>query len=140
MLRKGFVSFLVVALIVMGLLGLGGYAGWSQGYAAGLATGAGGAVPAYVPFAYGFTPVFFGIGLFFKFAFLLLFFFIIFKMFRFFTWRMAGGPQGGPPWGRHRHGDGGHGPWNRGGRRGSSEDGSETVDPDLKPDDDVTKV
>lgn len=140
MLRRGIVSFLVIALIIMGLLGLGGYAGWSQGYAAGLATGAEVAVPAYVPFGYGVAPIFFGIGFFFKFAFMLLFFFLIFKMFRFFTWRMAGGPQGGPPWGGHRHGEGHRGPWNRGGRGGSSGEGSETVDPDLKSDDDVTKV
>lgn len=139
MLRRGLVSFLVIALIVAGLLGLGGYAGWSQGYAAGLVTGAGGAVPAYVPFAHGFSPVFFGIGFIFKFLFLILFFFIIIRMFKFFTWRMAGGPQGGPPWGRHGHGEGRHGPWGRKGRGGSSEESSETIDPDLRSDD-VTKV
>lgn len=103
--RRGF-GIIWVVLLIIGLLALGGYAGWSQGYMMDLAAGGGeGArVAPYPPFAfgYGFFPLFFGLGIFFKLAFFLLIFLFIAKIFRFWTWRTAGGPPG-EYWGR-RHG------------------------------------
>ena len=122
-------AVLLLVLFVIGLLSLGGYLGWSQGYMAGLAAADGGegVVGPRAFYGYGFFPFFpffFGFGLFFKFAFLLLLFFLIFRMFGFWRWRMAGGPPG---WGKyhHRHH---HGPppWYRGEEEAESDaDGEE---------------
>jgi hypothetical protein len=106
MFRRRILATIVIGLLIIGLLSLGGYIGWSQGYAMGrLASGeAGAGAPAgavgpYLPYyGVGFFPFFWGIGLVFKIGFFLLFFFLIAKFFRFFAWRMAGGARG-PYWG-----------------------------------------
>jgi hypothetical protein len=41
MLRRGFARFLIVALLLLGLVTVAGYFGWSQGYDAGLTEVAG---------------------------------------------------------------------------------------------------
>jgi hypothetical protein len=114
--RSGLFRVLFVVLVIISLLSLGGYLGWSQGYTAGViaadGSGAyeGGARP--VPLArpyyygYGFFPIFFGFGLFFKLIFILFIIFLISRLFRFWAW---GGPWGrgwGGPHARHHH----HGP------------------------------
>jgi hypothetical protein len=103
--RRGF-GIIWMVLLIIGLLALGGYAGWSQGYMMGLAasSGEGARVVPHPPFGYGygygFFPLFFGLGIFFKLAFILLFFLFIGKVFRFWAWRTAGGPPG-EHWARH---------------------------------------
>ncbi len=107
MFRRGILKVLVIALLLMGALMVGSYAGWSQGYMMGLAAGSGVEGSAVVPYGmpygygYGFHPFFWGIGLFFKFAFFFLFFMMIVKFFGFWAWHKAGGPAG--HWGKHRH-------------------------------------
>jgi hypothetical protein len=88
-------KFLVVslaALIIIGLVILGGLAihriGWSQGYKVGqLAAGSeeGAAVP-YGPYGFGYSGLFLTIGL------LLLLLIVVGKFFRFWAWKMAWGP------------------------------------------------
>ena len=129
MFRRGSILVVLIGLFVFGLLGVGGYAGWSQGFDAGLVAGAQGEVPAYVPYAIGFSPVFLGVALFFKVALMFLILFGIFRMFRFFAWRTAGGPQSGP-WGRH--GRGHHHPHRRRDREQDSEDEAEETERDSE--------
>ena len=76
----------VAALVIVGLMALGGYFGYSQGYDAGLASDGG---------RDGFSAFFLGIGLLFKF--LLVFFLVslIAKLFFFRRWARHGG--GGRP-------------------------------------------
>ena len=100
MLRRRLMSTIALVLFAIGLAGLGGYFGWSEGFAAGLASGTQGGA-AFTPYGFGLFPLFFGIGLLFKLLFFLFLFFILARIFGFFAWRMAGGPRGGP-WGKHR--------------------------------------
>ena len=83
---------LVVGLVVAGLLTIGGYFGWSQGYEAGLIEE--GTARSYAPF--------FGIGLFLKFLLVLVLVLLVSKIFFFRRWKHGGGRHGGP-WGRHWH-------------------------------------
>ena len=112
-------KFLVVslaALIIIGLVILGGLAihrtGWSQGYEVGqLAAGSeeGAAVP-YGPYGFRYSGLFLTIGL------LLLLLIVVGKFFRFWAWKMAWGPSRmawgpwmmahgpkGERWARHWH-------------------------------------
>jgi hypothetical protein len=112
-------KFLVVslaALIIIGLVILGGLAihriGWSQGYKVGqLAAGSeeGAAVP-YGPYGFRYSGLFLTIGL------LLLLLIVVGKFFRFWAWKMAWGPSRtawgpwmmahgprGERWARHWH-------------------------------------
>jgi hypothetical protein len=95
-------ALILVVLLVIGLLSIAGYAGWSQGYTMGhlAASGEGGTVAPYAPYAIGFSPFWFGIGLFFKLGLLLLLFLVVAKCFGFWAWRMASGPQG-KYWAKH---------------------------------------
>ncbi|MDX1523813.1 MAG: hypothetical protein R3264_19455 [Anaerolineae bacterium] len=130
--RGGVFRILFVLLLIGGLLSLGGFFGWSQGYTAGLAAADGGAraVGPYPVYGFGFFPFFWGFGLIFKLGLLLLFFLFIGKIFRFWRWRGAGGPQGsgwGGPGHYHPHGDRHHHrrpPWadRKGGPRGDTVD------------------
>ena len=87
----------VAALVLVGLMALGGYFGYSQGYDAGLASDGG---------RDGFSAFFLGIGLLFKF--LLVFFLVslIAKLFFFRRWARhgGGGRRGHGHWHRH-HGE-----------------------------------
>ena len=104
MRRRGMARLLLVALVGVGLLALGGYFGWSEGYNVGLADGGEGIR------GYGPGGLFLGIGLFFKLMFILFLVFLVAKIFRFWAWRSAGGP-GGHHWGKYGRGydDHGHG-------------------------------
>ena len=133
MFRRRLVPVLLIVLLVVGLLTIGGYAGWSQGYSAGVAEGVEGGTVVYAPYADGFSAGFFGIALFFKIALFLLLFFFIASLFKFWGWRTAGGPHGryyDRGWQKH-HGDrpewGRHGP-------------AEQYDPDDERGDRETKV
>jgi len=97
------IRFLVVslaALIIIGLLILGGLAihriGWSQGYKVGqlVAGSEEGATVAYGPYGFGYSGLFLTIGL------LLLLLVVIGKFFRFWAWKMAWEPwmMAGRPW------------------------------------------
>jgi hypothetical protein len=96
------IRFLVVplaALIVIGLLILGGFAihriGWTEGYRMGqLADSGGGAVAPYESYGFGYPSLFLTVGL------LLLALIVIGKIFRFWAWKMAWGPwmMAGRPW------------------------------------------
>ena len=90
MLRK----VILIGLFLVGLLAIGGYLGWIQGYAVGLAA-EGGVIH---PHTWGFAPFFFGMGLL-TIPFFLLFFLFISKLF-FRAWSPHGTPHPGP-WGRH---------------------------------------
>ncbi len=97
MLKKRFWVVPLSALIIVSLLIiLGGFAiqriSWSQGYRMGqlAAGGEGGAVVPHAPYGFGHPGLFFTIGL----LFLLLV--VIGKFFRFWAWKMGGGP--GRPW------------------------------------------
>ncbi len=127
--RRRIFAVLVIALLVIGALTLGGYAGWSQGYATGLATGGEASVVVpYAPYGFGFHPFFWGIGLFFKLAFFFLFFLMIAKFFGFWAWRMAGGPP--PHWAKHRHWPHGHYPPGQPGEEGGPEERTGQYDSD----------
>ena len=95
--------FLVVplaALIIIGLLIVGGFAihriGWSEGYRMGqlAAGGEGGATVPYGPYGFGYPGLFLTVGL------LLLLLVVIGKFFRFWAWKMVAGPwmMAGGPW------------------------------------------
>ena len=132
MFRRGLLPLTLMVLFVIGLLSVGAYAVWSQAYASGLAAGAaaaGNVVP-YAPHFVGFSPFFFGLMFFFKIALLLLLFLVIIKIFRFWSWRRAGGPQGGP-WGGHRHWR--HGGGSRESEEGPSRDKPEQAGPNDEP-------
>lgn len=133
-----FLVVLLAALIVIGLVILGGLAihriGWSQGYKVGQLA-AGSEEGATVPYgAYGFGPS----GLFLTIGLLLLLLIMIGKFFRFWAWKMAGGPwmMAGSPevkrWARHWHRP--HGPmppwcW---GWEEPSEEKAEKAEPDAE--------
>ena len=119
MLRRGFARFLIVALLLLGLVTVAGYFGWSQGYDAGLANIAGEGATRFGPMHDGFAWTFFGIGLFFK---LILFTFMFFLITRiFFFWRHNPGREhDGGPWGGHRHGG-----WRRRGHGRHPDDGED---------------
>jgi hypothetical protein len=133
--------FLVVslaALIIIGLLILGGLAihriGWSQGYkvgqlAAGIEEGA--TVP-YGAYGFRYSGLFLTVGL------VLLLLIVVGKFFRFWAWKMAWGPwmmAGGPKgerWARHWHRP--HGPmppWYWGWEE-PPEEKAEGAEPDMK--------
>ncbi len=131
---RGFIRLLFLGLLIIGLMSLGGYFGWSQGFASGLAAadGADGiarAYPVYPYYGFGFFPFFF-LGGIFKLFFFIFFFGFLFKMFGFWRWRMAGGPE---HW-KHHHGGP---PWRKGHHRGDwSEEKQEVEDnPDVASDD-----
>jgi hypothetical protein len=97
------IRFLVVplaTLILIGLLILGGFAihriGWTEGYRMGqLAVGGeGGTVAPYAPYGPGYSGLFLTVGV------LLLLLIVIGKFFRFWAWKMVGGPwmMAGGPW------------------------------------------
>ena len=112
MLRRGFARFLIVALLLLGLVTVAGYFGWSQGYDAGLAEVAGEGATTFGPIANGFAAGFFGVALFFKLLFFVFLFFMITRIF--FFWRHK--PWRGhhdASWGNHHHED-----WHGRGRRG----------------------
>ena len=111
--RGGIFRIFFVALVIIGLLSLGGVMGWSQGFNAGVIAGDGGA-QSFAPRAYygaGFSPFFFGFGLFFKLIFFLLIFSVLAKVFRFWAGH-RGGPPGGS-WGKPKHGHQGPPPWHK---------------------------
>lgn len=138
MFGRRIIGVILVVLLIGGLLSLGGYLGWQQGYAMGslAAAGESGQVvprPFYGVGFYPFFPLFFGFGLIFKLLFFLLVIFLIARMFRFWSWRTAGGPPG-HRWGRHWH----HGPppW----YRGEKEPFEGDEDQDWENDDEVKKA
>ena len=101
MLRRRFLGLAFIALLVLGLMSIGGVFGWSEGYAVGAANNTDGSSVPFILFAIGF-PFLFGLGLIFKLLFIFLIFGFIGKLFFFRRWK-GGGPRGGP-WGRHgRH-------------------------------------
>ena len=120
MSRARFPLVLLAALIIMGLVILGGFAtyriGWSEGYRMGqLATGvAEGTIMPYAPYGPGLGGVLLTLGV----VFLLLL--VIGKVFRFLAWRamwdqwkVAGGPKS-EYWTKHWHWHRRHGsqpPW-----------------------------
>ena len=89
-----FRKVIVIGLFLVGLLAIGGYLGWLQGYTVGLAA-EGAAIHHHTT---GFAPFFFGMGLL-SIPFFLLFILFISKLF-FRAWRPHGRPHPGP-WGRH---------------------------------------
>jgi hypothetical protein len=114
MFRGRLFGAILIVLLIIGLLSIGGYLGWSQGFAAGSLAAAGGdGIPAprgfYGP-GFFFFPLFLGFGLFFKLGLFLLLLLLIGKLFGFWTWRMAGRPPG-YGWGRHWHKHGSPPPW-----------------------------
>jgi hypothetical protein len=145
MSKVRFLAVLLAALIIIGLLILGGLAihriGWSQGYKVGqLAVGIeGGATLPYGPYGFRYSGLFLTIGL------ILLLLIVIGKFFRFWAWKMAGGPwmMAGRPWmmahrpkGEHwaRHWHRPHGPmppwcW---GWEEASEEKAERAEPDME--------
>ncbi len=144
MSKTWFVVRALAALIVIGLLIIGGFVihriGWSQGYVAGqLAAGSEeGAAAPYAPYGFGypgryfvFAPFPFGGGLFLAVGLIILLLIGIGRFFRFRAWRMAGGPQGQYWTGRwHRH----HGPmppWCWGWEK-PSEESTEKPEPDAE--------
>ena len=137
--------FLVVslaALIIIGLLILGGLAihsvGWSQGYKVGqLAAGSEeGAAVSYGPYGFGYSGLFLTIGL------LLLLLIVVGKFFRFWAWKMARGPWmmahglKGERWVRHwRRPHGPMPPWCWGWEEPSKEETEEAqAEPDVETD------
>jgi len=139
MFGRRLIGIILVLLLIGGLLSVSGYLGWQQGYAMGslAAAGDGGQVvphPYYGVGFFPFFPLFFGFGLIFKFLFFLFLIVLIAKMFRFWTWRTAGGPPG-YGWGRHWHH---HGPppWYKGEKESSEENEGQ----DLNNSDDVEKA
>ena len=109
MSKVRFLAILLAVLIVIGLLILGGLAihriGWTEGYKMGqlVAGSEEGAVAPYAPYGFGSSGLFVTVGL------LLLLLIVIGKFFRFWAWKMVGGPwmmAGGPRaarWARHWH-------------------------------------
>jgi hypothetical protein len=141
-IRRIFALILII-LLVAGLLSIAGYAGWSQGYTMGhlAASGEGGTVAPYAPYPIGFSPFWFGIGLFVKLGLLLLLFLVLAKCFGFWAWRMAGGPPG-KYWARHwpHHGPP-RPPWHPGWEEEASAEQTEQTKPDentgdVEPDSD----
>lgn len=98
MSKNWFLVKALAALIIIGLLIMGGLAihriGWAEGYRmAQLAAGdEGGATVPYAPYGFGHPRMFLTVGL------LLLLLIVIGKAFRFWVWKMAWGPwmMGGP--------------------------------------------
>ena len=124
MRRTGMVRLLLVTVFGIGLLALGGYLGWSGGYTVGLADGGEG--------IHGHWPggLFLGFGLFFNLIFILFLVFLVAKIFRFRSWRTAGGPRG--YWSRHGgghdfYGHGEHESSSRGHSRGDGDDEAQVV-------------
>ena len=131
MLKKRFWVVPLAALIIVALLILGGFAihsiSWSQGYRMGqlAAGGEGDVVVPYAPYGFGYPGLFITIGL----LFLLLI--VVSKFFRFWAWRMAGGPWG-VHWAGHWHRP--HGPmpsWCWGWEK-PSEEKAEKAGPDAE--------
>jgi hypothetical protein len=142
MSKTRFLIVSLAALIIIGLLILGGLAihriGWSQGYkvgqlAAGIEEGA--TVP-YGAYGFRYSGLFLTVGL------VLLLLIVVGKFFRFWAWKMAWGPwmmAGGPKgerwarqWARHWHRP--HGPmppWYWGWEE-PSEEKAEGAEPDMK--------
>lgn len=85
---------ILIGLLLVGLMAMGGYLGWLQGYAVGLAA-EGEVIHHHTG---GFAPFFIGLGLLKLLFFLLLFLFISKLFFR--GWRSHGRAYPGP-WGRH---------------------------------------
>jgi len=118
MSRKWSLVVAVTVVVLIGLLILGGLAihriGWVEGYRVGqLAVGGeGGTVVPYGPYGFG------GPGLFLPVVLIILLLVVVGKFFRFWAWRMAGGPWAmagwprGGDWSHHWHGP--RGPMPRG--------------------------
>ena len=121
MIKSRYLFVALAALVLIGLLAVAGlalhYVGWSEGYTAGQGATAGEgdeAVP-YEPFGlrlpgrpHVFAPFYFGAGPFLRVILLLVLLALIFKLFRFVIWGIAGFPMMagmmGAPWHRHwRH-------------------------------------
>jgi hypothetical protein len=132
MYRGRFLAVALTALVIIGLLAIGGAAlhraGYSQGYAMGIqATGReGGPVVFY---GWGFLPLLCGTGLFFL-AGLFLLRLLVFGVF-FRTWKMAGGPHYGH-WGKHGHRRHGRMPPWYADRQQPSEEPVEKAEPDAE--------
>jgi hypothetical protein len=145
MSKVRFLAVLLAALIIIGLLILGGLAihriGWTEGYKMGqlVAGSEEGATAPYAPYGFGSSGLFVTVGL------LLLLLIVMGKFFRFWAWKMVGGPwmmAGGPwmmtrgpkaaRWARHWHRP--HGPmppwwW---GWEEPSEEKAERAEPDAE--------
>lgn len=125
MYPRRFPMLLITALIVIGLLMLGGSmiqrSAWTQGYMMGqmAAKGADGAIAPYLAYGPGFGggPWLGGFGCLLPLGLLALAFFVVGGFFRHRAWHGAGGPQGGPPeawnW-RWQHHHQGPPPWQQG--------------------------
>ena len=125
MYPRRFPMLIVTALIVIGLLMLGGSmiqrSAWTQGYMIGqmAAKGADGAIAPYLAYGNGFggSPFAGGFGCLLPLGLLVLAFFAIGGFFRHRAWHGAEGPQGGPPeswnWRWHQRHQGGPPPWQR---------------------------
>lgn len=107
MYRKWFILGPLVALVVIAALIMGGMAvyrvGWTRGSLSSPVEdgGEGGVLVPPMPFGFrhpgrvfGFSPLWFGMGLAFRFGMLLLVFGVIARLFFFRQWRMAGVPRG----------------------------------------------
>ncbi|MDA1216262.1 MAG: hypothetical protein O2812_05255 [Chloroflexi bacterium] len=120
---------ITVALVGVGLLALGGFIGWTQGYDAGI-TGGVAATPATAG-----VGALWGVGFFFKFLLLMFFMVFISKVFFFRRWRgYHAGPYSSHHGGPH---DEGHGYWGHGhGHHHEHPHGEEPMEgqePDDKP-------
>jgi len=117
MSHKRFLPVALTALIVIGLLIMGGSAiyrnGWSQGYMTGrlAAGGDDGAALPYAPYGlpgryHGFSPFLCCLGPVFTVGLLFLLLIAVGKFFRFWAWKKADGPEGrnwAKHWSEHWH-------------------------------------
>lgn len=110
MSHKRFLTAVLAAVLVVGLLIVGGSAirqsAWSQGYMMGqLAAGGDGAVAPYAPYGYpgrffGYSSSLCGVGPLFTLGLLFLLFVVVGKAFRFWAWKKVSGPEG-ERWAKH---------------------------------------
>ena len=143
MYRKWFILGPLVALVVIGTLVMGGMAvyrvGWTQGSLSSPVEegGEGSVLVPSMPFglrhsrrAFGFSPLWFGLGLVFRFGMFLLVCGVIARLFFSRRWRMAGMPRG-RRWAGHWHPPFGPGaPWHW-----PPEEESEKAEPTAEPED-----
>ena len=142
MSHKRFPMVALIALMVIGLLVVGGSAiqrsAWSQGYMMGRlsASGDDGGVVPYAPYGYpgrhfDLSSLLCGVGPLFTIGLLLLLLVGVGKMLHFRAWKQAGGPPG-EGWAKHWHRHHGHMPpwcWDR---EEPSEGETEGTEPDAQ--------